>query len=100
MYKVILSGVITGREKYREEFAAALVAARLRWHGAKVWNPAELPPDREYRWYMRMCCGVILNETDEQTVCVRIRGWHRSLGAVAEWALCRCLGISVVDQWW
>lgn len=100
MYTVILSGGITGRKNYREEFAVALVAARVRWHGAKVWNPATLPAGREYRWYMRKCCAAILEETDEQTVFVRLKGWNRSLGAVAEWALARCLGLKVVDQWW
>jgi hypothetical protein len=94
-YDVILSGRITGDDGYRLRFAQAYVAARARRPGARVWNPAVLPPDREYAWYIRTCLNVILNEAAPGCVLVLLTGWNRSLGAVAEWAVARCVGMGI-----
>jgi len=93
MYDVILSGKITGDERYRLRFAQAYVAARAKRPGARVWNPALLPEGREYRWYMKKCLHVILNEAAPGCVLVLLKGWNRSPGAVAEWAAARCVGM-------
>lgn len=95
MYDVILSGRITGEPQYKLRFAQAQVAARAKRPGARVWNPAVLPPDREYAWYIRICLHVILDEAAPGCVLVLLKGWNRSLGAVAEWAVARCLGMVI-----
>ena len=97
-YEVVLSGKITGDPEYRRRFAELLVRVRCRWHGAKVWNPGELEDGREYLWYMRRCLDVIMNRCRPGARIVRMRGWHRSAGAVAEWAVARCFGLEVVDE--
>lgn len=99
-YDIILSGGISGVRDYKLRFALGQVHSRVRWPGACVWNPALLPEGRAYRWYMRVCLLAIIDGTHDKTVCVRLRGWYRSLGAVAEWAVCLCLGLEIVDQWW
>ena len=99
MYDVILSGRIDGEPEYRVRFAQAVVKVRTKMPGAKVWNPAELESGREYKWYMRRCLHAIMEESKETCVLVLLKGWNRSLGAVAEWAVARCLGMPVVRLW-
>jgi hypothetical protein len=94
-YDVILSGKITGDDEYRQKFAKAYAGVRARRPGVRVWNPATLPDDREYRWYVRTCLDVIMNEAAPGCVLRLLPGWNRSLGAVAEWAVARCLGIKI-----
>lgn len=96
MYDVILSGPISSDPEYRRKFAAAVVRVRARMAGARVWNPAELPAGREYGWYMRQCVLAIMDEAKPTCLHVRMRGWNRSPGSVAEWALARCLGMRSV----
>jgi hypothetical protein len=96
MYDVILSGPITGHAGCRERFALAQVHVQQRMPGASVWNPAVLEEGREYRWYIRVCCLVILDEAGPGCTLVLLKGWNRSLGSVAEWALARCLGMRCV----
>ena len=96
MYDVILSGPISGDGNYKERFALAQVHVRQRMPGALVWNPAVLEEGREYRWYMRQCVRVIMDEAGPGCALVLLKGWNRSLGSVAEWALARCLGMRCV----
>lgn len=95
-YDFILSGPISGNERYRVEFALASGMLRQKVPGAKVWNPAMLEEGRDYKWYMRKCVAAIMDEAKPTCVHVRMKGWNRSLGSVAEWALCRCLGMPSV----
>jgi hypothetical protein len=96
MYDVILSGRITGYADYRLKFAQAVVKVKTVFPGACVWNPAELPEGREYAWYMRQCLMAIMEDAKPTCVLVMLKGWNRSKGAVAEWAVARCLGMPVV----
>lgn len=96
MYDVILSGRITGNASYKSDFALAVVRVKQVMPGAKVWNPAALDEGRDYKWYMRACVRAIMEEAAPACVHVRLQGWNRSPGSVAEWALCRCLGMPSV----
>jgi hypothetical protein len=99
MYDVILSGKITGDAEYRLKFAQAVVKVKTVFPCANVWNPAALPDDREYRWYIRQCLRAIMDDAGPTCVLVLMKGWNRSPGAVAEWAVARCLGMPVVKLW-
>lgn len=92
-YDIILSGRITGNTNYRRDFALAVVQIHRKDPNLVIWNPAELEGGRDYRWYMRKCIHAIMDEAAPDCVHVRMPGWNRSLGSVAEWALCRCLGM-------
>jgi len=104
-YDIILSGPINGTTDYKERFAVTLVKqlAKRRTFTAEgaprpinIWNPAELGEGRDYEWYMWQCLDAIRHSP--RCTLVRMKGWHCSLGAVAEWALCRCLGRTIVDE--
>ena len=97
MYEVILSGPISGKEGYKLAFAQAQVKVHGKLPRANIWNPAMLPEGRTYKWYMRVCLQVILDEAAEGCVLVQMKGWNRSLGSVAEWAVARCLGMRCVE---
>ena len=99
MYDVILSGKITGDADYKLKFAQAVVRVKTAHPGASVWNPCLLPDDREYRWYMRQCLRVIMDDASPTCVLVLMKGWNRSPEAVAEWAVARCIGMPVVKLW-
>jgi hypothetical protein len=91
MYDVFLSGPISGVKEYRENFALAVCEARRRWPGCSVWNPAEIPDDREYTWCMEQCVRALF----ESSMIYMLPGWRESRGARAEHALAECLGIEV-----
>lgn len=96
-YDLVLSGPISDARNYRAAFAVAANWARQRWPQRRIWNPALLPPDRDYRWYMRICCEVLL-EAPQKSVVVMLPMWELSPGAVAERALARALGFNVVEM--
>jgi len=96
-YDVILSGPITRSPDYRVKFALAANRARFRWPGKRIWNPAMLKADQEYRWYMRQCLDAILG-APEKAVLVMLEGWRESPGARVEWELARGLGMQVVED--
>jgi len=93
----VLSGKISGNPGYRVDFALAVAAIRARYPGTEVWNPGTLPDDRDYRWYMERCVEAIMRDAKPTCVHVRLKGWNRSPGSVAEWALARCLGMRCVE---
>jgi len=99
-YDVILSGPISREPGYRAAFAMASHAARQRWPGKRIWNPAILPQGREYRFYMRLCLDVVLDAPPDAVV-VMLPMWQLSPGAVAERALALALGLKVeeVGSW-
>lgn len=92
-YDYFLSGPITGRPDFRVRFAQASVRVRARHPGARIWNPAMMPSDREYQWYMRRCVEALF----ESVSVILLDGWAESPGAVAERALALSLGIPVVE---
>jgi hypothetical protein len=96
-YDVILSGPIAGDPEFRAKFAQAVVTVRQKWHGCSVWNPAMLDQERPYKWCIRQCVNAIMNDASETCVLVLLKGWNRSPGGVMEWALCRCLGMRIVE---
>jgi hypothetical protein len=91
MYDVFLSGPISDRPKYKEEFAVALCEVRRRFQNAKIWNPAEMPDDRNYQWYMRQRVNALF----ESSMIYMLPGWRESRGARAEHALAESLRIEV-----
>lgn len=95
-WDVILSGPITGRPEYKREFAQAVVKVHAVMRGVKIWNPAELPAGREYRWYMVQCTEAILKGAKDGCVLVTLEGWQDSPGARAEVALAESVGMRVV----
>ena len=96
---VLLSGPITGVKNYRLNFAQASVEARRRWPGATVFNPAALPDDRDYDWYMKRCTDEIFAaKACGDAVMLRLKRWTRSKGARAETALAVALGIEIVEM--
>lgn len=90
-YDVLLSGPISGVPEYKLRFAQASVRVRAGRPGVRIWNPAVLPDDREYGWYMRQCLDAVF----DSALVVMLPGWENSPGAVAERALALALGIPV-----
>lgn len=99
-YDIILCGRITGYPRYKVKFAQACVAAHTRFPGTRIFNPAELPDDRDYRWYMKTCVDAIFNRAAPNCVIIRLKDWNDSKGSRAESALADCLGIPIIEQWW
>lgn len=60
----------------------------------KIWNPAEVPDDRNYQWYMRQCVHALF----ESSMIYMLPGWRESSEAQAEHALAECLGIAVLEM--
>lgn len=91
-YDVFLSGPITGCPDYAADFAAAELAVRQRLVRAdgralNIWNPAKLPPDMTYAWYMRQCVEAVFDTAHY----AMLPGWEKSPGAIAERALAQSL---------
>lgn len=92
--KLYLAGPMRGLVDYNYP-AFHLAAARLRAAGYEVFNPAELtfPWDEEgSRKAMGAELAWICAESD---AVVLLDGWERSLGATAEIATARALGLAV-----
>lgn len=90
-YDVCLSGPIAGVPDYKLRFAQASERVRAEWPGARIWNPAMLPGDRDYEWCMRQCVEAVF----DSAAVLLLPGWEDSPGAVAERALALSLGIPV-----
>lgn len=91
-YDFFLSGPISGHADYRQAFAKAVVEINRRHPGSRIWNPAELPAGRDYRWYMWQCCIALFSSRR----IVLLPGWFRSPGALAENFMALCLKIPVL----
>ena len=84
---VYISGPITGREGYREAFAAE--AHRLREQGFVVLDPSMLPEGLgDHETYMHICLPMV--EVADRLV--MLPGWENSVGARQERALAQRLG--------
>ena len=92
---VYLSGGITGKENYKEEFAIA--EDFLVRKGYCVLNPArldEVSTELSYEQYMKLCYTLI----DICDVVFMISGWQKSKGANAELLYAKSLKKEIMYQ--
>lgn len=91
--KIYIAGKITGDPGYREKFARASAALRLRWPDAILLNPAALPEHMSATDYMAICLPMLLRADQA----VFLPDWQRSNGARIERALAAYCGKPVLD---
>lgn len=92
---VYLSGQISGKENYKQDFEKA--ENFLRDHGYIVINPAQLDEVSEglsYEQYLRVCYQLI----DIADIIFMVSGWQKSKGANAELSYAKSLGKKVMYQ--
>ena len=99
MYDIILTGRIKGDPLYKLHFAQSVVKMKTWRPQASIWNPAILPEGREYGWYIRQCVHALMDKAAPGCILVRRKGWNKGFGSVALWALARCIGMPVLDEW-
>src|SRR5579875_1365305 len=91
--KVYLSGPMRGIERLNaDKFARA--ARYLQSQGHDVFNPAETDPQCPLRRAMEADLTYICRTAE---IVALLPGWERSLGAFAEWALARALGLHIMS---
>jgi len=76
---IFISGPITGKHYYREEFGYA--EEQLAKRGHVVLNPAVLPEGLEHHQYMAICYPMVM----AADVVVQLEGWGFSKGAMMEY---------------
>ena len=91
--KIYIAGPMTGRDNFNRE-AFNKEAERLTRHGHTVLNPASLPDGLEQREYMDICCAMIRCAD----AVFMLRGWEKSAGAVAEYALAKKIGLEIITE--
>lgn len=90
--KVYISGKITGKENYLEEFSEA--EKELKYCGYDVVNPAKhLIPGFTWKDYMKRDIALML----DCDFIYKIEGWEKSKGARLESKLCEILGIPTLE---
>ena len=92
---VYISGKITGKENYKDDFLKAEQWLRLNDH--KVLNPSmlsEILPDLKYNQLMVIDYKLI----DLCDAIFMLDGWQRSKGACAELSYAKTLGKKVMYQ--
>ena len=96
MQIVYLSGGITGKENYKNDFAIA--ENYLEQMGYVVLNPARLDEisskELTQQQYMRICYSLI----DIADIIFMVSGWQKSKGANAELSYAKSLGKEVKYQ--
>lgn len=92
MNKVFISGKISGRLNYYEDFGE--VEAYLRAEGNLVLNPAMLPENLEHDDYLRITFAMI----DVAKCVYMMDGWHDSVGARMELEYAIAKGYPVVFE--
>ena len=97
MYKIYLSGAITGNESYMQDFQRAEDKVK-EFVDAEIINPAkilkDMPESASYKDYMTLCIELI-RQADEVYM---IRGWEESKGAVFERHLAQILDKAVTYE--
>ena len=92
---VYLSGKITGKDNYKEDFARA--EAFMQEMGYIVINPAnldEISDGLSYEQYLRVCYQLV----DIADIIFMVSGWQKSKGANAELSYAKSLGKKVMYQ--
>jgi hypothetical protein len=76
--KLYIAGPITGNDGYKAEFSAA--AAKLTAQGHECINPAENPPQPDWRGYMALSLAQLVTASG----IALLPGWEHSRGARLE----------------
>ena len=88
---IYVAGPINGNPNYKAAFLNA--AAELRREGWTVYSPTELDiTDISQRQMYGLELGWI---TQQATAIYMLKGWEHSVGAQAEWAVARALGLRI-----
>lgn len=93
--RIYISGPITGKEKYREEFGKA--AELIRENGHEAINLAECSEwGLSWDGYMQIAKAVL--NSGEVDAIYMLRGWDKSAGAARERFMASCNGIQIAYQ--
>jgi len=97
---IYISGPITGRDNYLEEFKAAEDIIRESFPNAGIINPAEimrtLPKTTTYEQYMNLSFELL----EMATVIIMIDDWEKSSGANREYGYARAKDMTILELAW
>ena len=95
-YGIILAAPLELTSHACSTLAVLAYEARQRWPGRRIFNPSNLPRDRESRWQLRQRGNAMLDAPADAIVIIHTL-WSAMPSIDAQRALARALGLTVVE---